>query len=62
MAAANAVLDVIEDEKLHENVNSVSKYLINELKELQKCYQIIGDVRLVIIIKYFLFFYYYNNK
>lgn len=45
MAAANAVLDVIEDEKLHENVNSVSKYLINELKELQKCYQIIGDVR-----------------
>ena len=45
MAAANAVLDVIENEKLYEHVSEISNYLITGLKNLQKKHVIIGDVR-----------------
>ncbi len=45
MAAANAVLDVIEDELLYKHVELVSDYLLNELKKLQQKFEIIGDVR-----------------
>ena len=49
MAAANAVLDVLEDENLREHVKTVGSFLISELKELQKRHEIIGDVRLAFI-------------
>ncbi len=42
-AAANAVLDVFEDENILENVNEVGEYFIGELKKLDK--DIIADVR-----------------
>ena len=45
MEAANAVLDVIETEKLHSHVNEVSKYLIFELEKLKQKHIIIGDIR-----------------
>ena len=45
MAAANAVLDVIENEKLYEHVTEVSDYLLRSLKRLQDKHEIIGDVR-----------------
>lgn len=45
MAAANAVLDVIENEKLFSHVNEVSGFLLKELKRLQNKHEIIGDVR-----------------
>ena len=45
MAAANAVLDVIENEKLHDHVSEVSEYLQSELRRLQQKHEIIGDVR-----------------
>lgn len=45
MAAANAVLDVIENENLAEHIRTISKYLMDQLKELKKKYSIIGDVR-----------------
>ena len=45
MAAANAVLDVIEDEFLYKHVDIVSNYLLTELKNLQQTHEIIGDVR-----------------
>ena len=44
-AAALAVLDVFEEEKLVENANSVGAYLIEQLKELQKTEKHIVDVR-----------------
>jgi acetylornithine aminotransferase len=44
-AAALAVLDVFEEEKLVENANTVGSYLIEQLKELQKTEQHIVDVR-----------------
>ena len=44
-AAALAVLDVFEEEKLVENANSVGSYLIEQLKELQKTEKHIDDVR-----------------
>ena len=44
-AAALAVLDVFEEEKLVENANSVGSYLIEQLKELQKTEKHIVDVR-----------------
>ncbi len=45
MAAANAVLDVIENEKLFSHVNEVSDYLLQELRILQNKHEIIGDIR-----------------
>lgn len=45
MAAANAVLDVIEKEKLYEHVTENSNYLLKELNKLKEKHQIIGDVR-----------------
>jgi len=44
-AAALAVLDVFEQEKLVENANAVGSYLIEQLKELQKTEKRILDVR-----------------
>lgn len=45
MAAANAVLDVIEEENLKDHVKNVSDYLLSALKELQQRHAIIGDIR-----------------
>lgn len=44
-AAALAVLDVFEEEHLVENAHEVGEYLIAQLKELQKTYKHIIDVR-----------------
>ena len=44
-AAALAVLDVFEEEKLVENAHEVGEYLIEQLKELQKTEKHIVDVR-----------------
>ena len=44
-AIASAVLDVIEEEKLQENAKIVGEYYIHLLKELQKEFKSIGDVR-----------------
>ena len=44
-AAALAVLDVFEAENLVENAHEVGEYLIAQLKELQKTYKHIIDVR-----------------
>jgi acetylornithine aminotransferase len=44
-AAALAVLDVFEEEKLVENAHEVGEYLISQLKELQKTEPHIQDVR-----------------
>ena len=44
-AAALAVLDVFEQERLVENANAVGEYLIAQLKELQKTQKHIVDVR-----------------
>ena len=44
-AAALAVLDVFEAEHLVENAHEVGEYLIAQLKELQKTYKHIIDVR-----------------
>ena len=45
MAAANAVLDVIENEKLYTHVSEVSTYLLQELEKLKLKHEIIGDIR-----------------
>ena len=45
MAAANAVLDVIEKEKLYAHVTENSDYLLKELNRLKEKHQKIGDVR-----------------
>jgi len=47
MAAANAVLDVIEKEKLYTHVSEVSAYLLGELEKLKHKHEIIGDIRFV---------------
>ena len=44
-SAALAVLDVFEQEQLVENAHIVGEYLIEQLKELQKDYPIITEVR-----------------
>jgi 4-aminobutyrate aminotransferase-like enzyme len=41
MAAANAVLDVIENEKLHTHVTDVSNFLLSELSRLKQKHAII---------------------
>lgn len=44
-AAGMAVLDIIEEEDLQKNAREVGTYLVNKLKDLQKQYRLIGDVR-----------------
>lgn len=44
-AAANAVLDVLEQEKLQENARTVGAYAIERLRRMQERHAIIGDVR-----------------
>ena len=44
-AAALAVLDVFEEEKLVDNANSVGEYLIEQLKKMQETEKHIVDVR-----------------
>ncbi|XP_011410196.2 PREDICTED: alanine--glyoxylate aminotransferase 2-like [Amphimedon queenslandica] len=45
MAIASAVLDVIDEEKLQERAETVGGYLMKELREAQKDFKQIGDVR-----------------
>lgn len=45
MAVANAVLDVIENEKLYKHVSDVSAHLLAQLNGLKSKHEIIGDVR-----------------
>jgi 4-aminobutyrate aminotransferase-like enzyme/Ser/Thr protein kinase RdoA (MazF antagonist) len=44
-AAGLAVLDVVRDEGLQDRAMRVGKYWMTELKKLQGCYALIGDVR-----------------
>lgn len=44
-AIANAVMEVIDDEKLQENCLIVGKYLLEQSNSLMKEFDIIGDVR-----------------
>jgi 4-aminobutyrate aminotransferase-like enzyme/Ser/Thr protein kinase RdoA (MazF antagonist) len=44
-AAGLAVLDVLRDEGLQDRALRVGKYWTTELKKLQECHQLIGDVR-----------------
>jgi 4-aminobutyrate aminotransferase-like enzyme len=44
-AAGLAVLDVLRDEDLQHRALRVGKYWATELKKLQECYRLIGDVR-----------------
>jgi len=44
-AAALAVLDVVESEKLQANAKNLGTQFLNALKELQQRYELIGDVR-----------------
>lgn len=44
-AIGNAVLDIIEEEKLRENATVVGNHLLIGLKELKEKHSIIGDVR-----------------
>ena len=44
-AVGNAVLDVIEEENLLENVNDVGNYLKQKVGDFSETYDIVGDVR-----------------
>lgn len=44
-AVANAVMQVIDEEKLQENCLVVGKYLVERSSDLMKDFEIIGDVR-----------------
>jgi len=44
-AAANAVIDVILNEKIHEKVSELGKKLMDGLRELYNKHKIIGDIR-----------------
>ena len=44
-AAGLAVLDVVHDEALQDHALRVGKYWMAELKKLQECHRLIGDVR-----------------
>ncbi|HXN51303.1 MAG TPA: aminotransferase class III-fold pyridoxal phosphate-dependent enzyme [Candidatus Acidoferrum sp.] len=44
-AAGLAVLDVVRDEALQDRALRVGKYWIAELRKLQECHRLIGDVR-----------------
>ena len=45
MAAALAVLKIIEEEKLTENARNVGDYAIKRLMEMQETHEIIGEIR-----------------
>ena len=45
MAVANAVLDVIENEKLYKHVYDVSEHILKEFNRLKSKYEVIGDIR-----------------
>ena len=47
LAAVDAVLSVIEDEKLQENAKLVGDYILQQLKGLMEKHLCIGDVRYV---------------
>lgn len=44
-AAANAVLEVIEEERLQQNALQVGAYLGEQLAGLTRCHEFIGDIR-----------------
>lgn len=44
-AIANAVMNVIDEEKLQENALAVGKYLLEQCRSLRYEYDIVGDVR-----------------
>lgn len=44
-SVASETIDIIREEKLAENAEKLGKYLQTKLKELQKQYPVIGDVR-----------------
>lgn len=44
-AVANAVLDIINDEKLLEHATTVGNHLLERLAQLKEKHPIIGDVR-----------------
>ena len=44
-AASLSVLNIIEEEKLMQNAQSVGNYAIKGLQDLSKVYEIVGDVR-----------------
>ncbi|RLF91140.1 acetyl ornithine aminotransferase family protein [Thermococci archaeon] len=44
-AAAEATLEIIEEEKLLENALKVGEFIMKRLREMQERYEIIGDVR-----------------
>lgn len=44
-AAALAVLDVIEEERLLERAQKIGQYMLRRFGEMQKKYELIGDVR-----------------
>ncbi|MFA4701319.1 acetyl ornithine aminotransferase family protein [Pyrococcus kukulkanii] len=44
-AAAEATLEIIEEEKLLENALKVGNFIMKRLREMQERYEIIGDVR-----------------
>lgn len=45
IAAANAVIDVIGEEKLLENAEKVGSHILKRLREMEEKYEIIGEVR-----------------
>jgi len=45
ISIANAVLDVIENEKLQENAKKVGEYMLNELERMKFSSDHIGDIR-----------------
>jgi len=44
-AAAHATLQVIEEENLLENVNTVGSFMMDKLKKMKDSHKIVGDVR-----------------
>jgi len=44
-AIGSAVLDVIKNEKIQENADKIGNHLLTRMRELQKKYPLIGDVR-----------------
>lgn len=44
-AIANAVMDVIRDERLQENALKVGQYLLEKCDDLRADFQLVGDVR-----------------
>lgn len=45
VAVADAVLDVIENEKLQQNAKEVGDFLLQELRQIHKQFDCVGDVR-----------------